>query len=289
MRYRLSPNGNFSKQLRRLVRSINDDIALALIRACRDPAVGVHEARKGCKEIRAILRLLKPNMDKNEFKDRQAFYRDISAKLSGNRDALVRQKTWQNLASENPELELRLSEEVAHFLSSQRELDPLEQKGRDYFIDLALEVEKESTAPKSWELPKSLSDLVPAIKKIYQRARNAEKQAKNSDDIEHFHDFRKRSKDLFYCMRVLRPMFGKGFKSMVSDLEDLTETQGIANDHAVLIEYLREHRQSLDLDDSEWDQVLAVIGKKLQELQDQSHKKAKKLFSESPGAFIKLL
>lgn len=288
MRYRLSPNGNFSSHLKRLVRSINDDIALALIRACRDPDVGVHEARKGCKEIRAILRLLKPNMEQSEFRDRQAFYRDISAKLSGNRDALVRQKTWQDLVSENPALEGRLSEEVAQFLSSQKELDPLEQKGRDYFLDLALEVEKQSAAPKNWNLPKSLSDLVPNIKKIYQKARNTEKQAKNSNDIEHFHDFRKRSKDLFYCMRVLRPMFGKGFKSMVSELEELTETQGIANDHAVLMDYLSEHSQSLDLDDSEWEQVQGVIAKKLHGLQDHSHRRAKKLFSESPSAFIKL-
>jgi len=289
MRYRLSPNGNFSKHLTRLVRSINDDIALALLRACRDPDVGVHEARKGCKEIRAILRLVKPNMEQSDFAGRQAFYREISARLSGNRDALVRQKTWQKLVSENPALEGRSSDEVARFLSSQEKLNALTEHGRDYFLDLALEVEKESTAPKNWDLPKSLSDLVPNIKKIYQKARKAEKEAQNSDDIEHFHEFRKRSKDLFYSLRVLRPMFGKGLKAMVSDLEELTETQGVANDHAVLMDYLVEHRQSLDLDDNELDQVLSVINKKLHELQGLSHKKAKKLLSEPPGAFIKLL
>jgi len=289
MRYRLSPNGNFSKHLRRLMRSINDDIALALLHACGDPDVGVHEARKGCKEIRAILRLVKPHMDKAEFADRQSFYKELSAKLSGNRDALIRQKTWQDLVSEAPVLVGKPSETVANFLASQEALNPLNEKGRDFFLDLALEVEKESTAPKKWDLPKSLSDMVPNVKKIYQKARKAEKNAKESDDIEHFHEFRKRSKDLFYCLRVLRPMFGKGLKSMVADLENLTEVQGLANDHAVLLDYLTEHRASLDLKDSDWDLVRDCIMEKLLELQNRAHRKSEKLLLDSPGTFIKRL
>jgi len=289
MRYRLSPNGNFSKHLARLIRSINDDVALSLIRACRDSETGVHEARKGCKEIRAILRLVKPNMEKSEFSARQDFYREISAKLSGNRDAMVRQKTWDNLVAEYPKLEGNRDNTVTRFLASQEALDPISEKGRDFFLDLALDVEQEGSAPKSWDLPKSLSDLVPNIKKIYQKARKSEKKARESDDIEHFHTFRKRSKDLFYCLRILRPMFGKGLKTLVSDLETLTETQGVANDHAVLLDYLCEHRNSMDLDDTEWEIVNDCIKRKLIELQSLSHKQAKTLFSESPGKFIKLL
>jgi len=288
MRYRLSPNGKFSKHLSRLVRSINDDIALSLVRAGRDPEAGVHEARKGCKEIRAILRLVKPNMGRSEFSARQDFYRDVAAKLSGNRDAMVRQKTWKSLVSESAALEGKTDDTIARFLSCQDELKPVSETGRDQFLDLALEVEKVIAAPKSWNLPKSLSELVPNIKRIYQKARNAEKQARESDDIERFHEFRKRSKDLFYCLRVLRPMFGAQLKPIVSDLEDLTEMQGVANDQAVLLDYLCEHRQSLPLDDAEWDQVTYSIMQKLQELQTRSHKKAKTLLSESPRAFIKL-
>ncbi|MEQ9545717.1 MAG: CHAD domain-containing protein [Marinobacter sp.] len=289
MRYRLSPNGNLSKHLTRLVRSINDDIALSLIHACRDPETGVHEARKGCKEIRAILRLVKPNMEQNKFAAKQDFYRKVSGKLAGNRDAMVRQKTWNNLVVEASTLQGKIDETVTLFLDSQEALNPIAEKGRDFFVDLALDVEQESATPKNWDLPKSLSDLVPNIKKIYRKARDAEMKAKDSDDIEHFHKFRKRSKDLFYCMRVLRPMFGKGLKSMVSDLENLTEAQGLANDHAVLLDYLCEHRPSLNLEDTEWEQVNDCITLKLLELQRLSHKQAKALLSGSPGTFIKQL
>ncbi|MDL0434040.1 CHAD domain-containing protein [Marinobacter sp. TBZ242] len=289
MRYRLTPNGNFAKHLRRLMRSINDDIALSLLRACRDPETGVHEARKGCKEIRAVLRLVKPHMDKADFSDNQSFYKEVSGKLSGNRDALVRTKTWNHLLAETLSLEGKPADTVASFLSAQAQLDPLAEKGSDFFVDLALEVDSNSKSPKDWSLPKSLSDLVPNLKKIYQEARKAEKKARQSEDIEDFHEFRKRSKDLFYCLRILRPMFGKGLKSKVSQLQNLTEAQGDANDYAVLTDYLIDHREALELDEKDFELVKHAIQAKLHDLQDRAHRQAKKLLSDSPGAFIKLL
>ena len=271
------------------MRSINEDIALALLRACRDPETGVHEARKSCKEIRALLRLVRPQMGKAEFQQRQMFYKSIAAKLSGNRDAMVRKKTWQNLVAETPSIQNSTFEVVTQFLSKQQKLDPIDERGRDFFLDLALEVELENDAPKSWKLPKSLSDLTPNLKRIYRKTRDAQQKAENSDDIEDFHRFRKRSKDLFYCLRVLRPLFGKGFKGRLSNLEALTETQGLANDQAVLLAHLYEYRQEIDLDDSDWDLVQRCIMNKLEGLQKQSHGVAKKLLADSPRSFVKSL
>lgn len=289
MRYRLSPNGNFSRHLRRLMRSVNDDIALSLLRACREPETGVHEARKGCKEIRAILRLARPQLDKEDFSDNQAFYKEVSARLSGNRDALVRTKTWNSLLTETPSLQGAPADTVAGFLSAQAQLDPLAEKGGEFFVALALEVDSNSKSLKEWSLPESLADLVPNLKRIYRKARKAEKKARESDDIDDFHEFRKRSKDLFYCLRVLRPMFGKGLKSRVAELEKLTETQGDANDYAVLMDYLIEHREALNLDEDGYEAVNNAVQEKLHDLQDRAHRQARKLLSDSPGAFIKLL
>ncbi|MFO7813468.1 MAG: CHAD domain-containing protein [Pseudomonadota bacterium] len=289
MRYRLSQNGNFRKHFERLMRSVNEDIALASLRACRDPETGVHEARKSCKEIRALLRLVRPQIGKREFRHRQEFYRSIAARLSGNRDAMVREKTWQDLVEETPSLQSSNYENVAQFLSSQQNLDPIDEKGRDFFVDLALEVESESSAPKNWNLPRSLPDLLPNLKRIYEKARDAEQKAIVSDDIEEFHRFRKRSKDLFYCMRVLRPMLGKGLKRKLAKLQALTELQGLANDQAVLLDYLSEHRQAIEIDDTRWEFVADCIRDKLLDLQKQSHKAARKVLADSPGSFLKAL
>jgi len=236
-----------------------------------------------------MLRLVKPHMDKEDFRDNQSFYKEVSAKLSGNRDALVRTKTWNDLVAETPSLRGAPADTVEGFLSSQVQLDPLAEKGSDFFLDLALEVDSHNEEPKKWSLPKSLSDLVPNLKKIYQKARKAEKKARESEDIEDFHEFRKRSKDLFYCLRVLRPMFGKGLKSKVSQLQNLTETQGDANDYAVLRDYLIDHREALELDEKNFELVRIAIQEQLRNLQDRAHIEAKELLSESPRAFIKLL
>ncbi|SHK05336.1 CHAD domain-containing protein [Marinobacter antarcticus] len=289
MRYRLNPNGNFGKHLKRLMQSINEDISLALLHACRVPETGVHEARKSCKEMRALLRLIRPQIGKAEYSRWQEHYKTISGKLSGSRDAIVRVNTWRGLVKENAALQEQRYDAIDRFLSEQQKLNPLEAKGREFFMELALEVEAQSPAPQEWDLPKSLSKLMPNLKHLYQKARDAEKKANSSGDIEAFHQFRKRSKDLFYCSRALRPMFGKSLKSKVDGLEAMTELQGSANDQAVLLEYLTDHRHEIGLDSEQWDLAEACIVAKLQELQKQTHKLAKKLLSDSPASFIKSL
>jgi CHAD domain-containing protein len=289
MRCRLNSTGNFGKQLKRLMQSINEDIALALLHACRVPETGVHEARKSCKEARALLRLIGPQIGKAEYSRQQEHYKAISGKLSGSRDAAVRVKTWQQLVKEKAALQEQRYDAIDCFLSGQQKLNPLEAKGREFFIELALEVEVQSATPEEWDLPKSLSTLMPNLKLIYQKARDAERKANSSDEIEAFHQFRKRSKDLFYCLRVLRPMFGKGLKSKVNKLEVMTELQGLANDQAVLLEYLADHRHEIDLDDEQWNLAEACIVAKLQALQKQTHKRAKSLISASAASFIKSL
>jgi len=289
MRYRLNPNGNFGKHLKRLMQSINEDISLALLHACRVPETGVHEARKSCKEMRALLRLIRPQIGKTEYSRRQEHYKTISGKLSGSRDAIVRVNTWRGIIKENAALQEQRYDAIDRFLSEQQKLNPLEAKGREFFMELALEVEAQSTAPQEWDLPKSLSKFMPNLKHLYQKARDAEKKANSSGDIEAFHQFRKRSKDLFYCLRALRPMFSKSLKSKVDGLEVMTELQGSANDQAVLLEYLTDHRHEIGLKAEQWDLAEACIVAKLQELQKQTHKLAKKLLSDSPASFIKSL
>ncbi len=69
----------------------------------------------------------------------------------------------------------------------------------------------------------------------------------------------------------------------------MTELQGSANDLAVLLEDLTDHRHEIGLESEQWDLAEACIVAKLQELQQQTHKLAKKLLSDSPASFIKSL
>lgn len=84
-------------------------------------------------------------------------------------------------------------------------------------------------------------------------------------------------------------MFGKSLKSKVDQFLVMTELQGLANDQAVLLEYLTDHRQQIDLEVEHLDLAEACILAKLKELQRQTHKLANKLFSDSPASFSKSL
>lgn len=76
---------------------------------------------------------------------------------------------------------------------------------------------------------------------------------------------------------------------MLEKLGTLTESQGLANDQAVLLAYLSEHRQEINLDDPAWELVQGCITDKLEGLQKHSHAVAMKLIADSQGSFIKSL
>lgn len=289
MRYRLNPSGNFGKQLQRLIQSINEDIVVALLKACRDPETGVHQARKSCKEIRALLRLLRPQIGVEAFRHHQARYRHVAGVLSGSRDAMVMVNTWRALQDERQELQADGFDRVTAMLTERAREDPLTSKGQAFFVDLALEMEAQRFLARDWQLPRRLEDLKPNVRRLYRKARDAERRAQASDDIDDFHDFRKRSKDLFYSLRILIPLHDKRFKKQVQAFEAMTEVQGLANDHAVLSEYLETHRESLGLAADDEQRLTAAIQDRLQALQARAHELAKALLKDKPRVFVKRL
>ncbi|MBZ2169055.1 CHAD domain-containing protein [Marinobacter sp. F4216] len=281
MRYRLSRDGNFNKQLKRLIQSVHEDIALSLLHATRDPETGVHEARKRTKEIRALLRLVRPWLGKATYADWRARYRKLAKKLGDTRDADVRLTTWRLLVEENPELQARSFRNVTRILNKYKKRARKNLGDEHFFLRLAQEVEAERTASRSWNLPSAPKELSPVLQRLLKKARRAEKRARKSGDIEDFHRFRKCSKDLFYCSRALRPVMGKELKTWVRELRDVTEVQGQANDQSVLLDYLKTHRDEIALDTKHWRTAKGCVLQTQRKLQKVTHKRARKLFSES--------
>ncbi|QSP95088.1 CHAD domain-containing protein [Marinobacter salinisoli] len=281
MRYRLSRDGNFNKQLKRLIQSVHEDIALSLLQATREPETGVHEARKRTKEIRALLRLIRPWMGEAEYTGWRKRYRALAQKLGDSRDADVRLKTWRALVEQCPELQVKPFKRVARFLDDDKKRARSEVGDERFFLSLAQEVEAQRTAVQNWTLVSAPEELAAEFQRIYKKARRAQKKARKSEDIEDFHRFRKRSKDLFYCSRALRPVYGKRLKQWVRELQEVTEIQGQANDQAVLLDYLKEQRSVIGLDVRHWNIAKACVLKKRKKLQIASHKRARRLFAES--------
>ncbi|MDX1590189.1 MAG: CHAD domain-containing protein [Oleiphilaceae bacterium] len=289
MRYRVKATGDLATHLRRLFQSLSEDIALSLLQACRDSETGIHEARKGCKEVRALLRLLRPQLGGDTFRRHQQFYRSVAGQLAGNRDAMVMLNTWRNLQDLWPELRSEGFRSVDTRLTAEEKIDPISHQGESFFINLARELERERFAAADRAFPSKRKGLIPSLERIYRKARKSERIADKSDQIDDFHEFRKRSKDLFYCLRMLRPLLSKQAKPTVRALRDMTETQGLVNDHAVLLEFLTAQQQAINLSPDDWSSLQQILHRRINTLQNQAHRKARKLLKASPSDFIKSL
>lgn len=289
MRYRVKASGDLATHLRRLFRSLNEDIALSLLQACRDSDTGIHDARKRCKEVRALLRLLRPWLKAEAFRRHQQFYKAVAGQLAGNRDALVMLNTWRTLQHQWPELRSDGFQSVDSCLAAEERIDPISHRGEAFFVKLALKLERERFAATDWDLPSKHRELMPSLQRIYRKARKSERIADKSGQIDDFHDFRKCSKDLYYCLRMLRPLLSKRAKPTVRALRAMTEIQGVVNDHAVLQEFLTAQREGSGLGDQHWRSVQQILRWQMHSLQRKAHRKARKLLKASPGTYIKPL
>lgn len=202
MRYCLTSTKKLDKQLRKLLQSLNEQVSLSLLLACRDPESGIHEARKCCKESRALVRLLRPQIGKPEYQRLNGFYRTVARELSGNRDAVVMLTTWHQICSELPALQAGSRRSIDDFLERNIADTATNNIEKTFFLNLSLEVNSQHEAADKWTVPDSIGSLKPTIKRIYKKARDAEKTARSSADIEGFHCFRKRSKDLCHKLAV---------------------------------------------------------------------------------------
>ncbi|SDW36122.1 CHAD domain-containing protein [Marinobacter mobilis] len=275
MRYRLRPGRPLDSEFRNLYRSLNETLALALLMACREPERGVHQARRSCKEVRALLRLFGGDAS------HQRFYRSLAAGLSGQRDAVVMVKTWQGLVNEIADFQGSEFVPVTRFLSTPEGVAEARPGDQSMYLELAQSAEAQCARGPGCGIPNGLS----ALERIYRRARKAWHKASDSGDREDFHDFRKRSKELYYSLRFLKPLLPKPSQRLVGQLKKLTEVQGLANDVAVLEEHLSAHADQIRLTQVGWRCLNRVLANKEQALQAKAFRLAKPILAVRPCQF----
>lgn len=283
MRYRLRPGYSLDSELRNLFRALNENLALALLMACRNPELGVHEARRSCKEIRALLRLLGADSSS------QRFYRSLAGGLSGSRDAVVMQAAWQDIRAEIADFQAPGFAPVSGFLGRTDEPEEVSKDPRVMFLELAQDVEAQSVLAPPCDFPEDSAALEHRVERIYRRARKAWRKASGSGGRDDFHAFRKRSKDLYYSLRFLRPLLPKPARRQVRLLKALTEVQGLANDVAVLDDHLLAHADQVRLTQVSRRRLQDELADKEAALQREAYRLAKPILAPTPRQFIRSL
>jgi CHAD domain-containing protein len=231
MAFRLKRRGGMPKQLRRIVRAELRTALEALDGATLDDE-GIYEARKSVKKIRAILRLLRRPLA-SDYWDENARLRTVARGLSSLRDADATLDTLHELHGRYPTaVSAHVVRAVSRGLSSRKrhveaDMEPIVRHAKATLVASCRDV------PAEIERVGDFSAARGGAVTSYRRARKACQGLAVDAEASAFHEWRKRTKDHWYHVRL----FGRlphGPRSRMETLRRLEQCLGKDHDLATL-------------------------------------------------------
>lgn len=198
------------------------------------PERRVHEARRRCKKLRALFRLVRPDFD--AYHAENAFVRDAARGLAQARDMRVVRGTLVELmqwAGRPIELDLGGAAEV-------------EVAGLARFAEQMRALELRSEA---WQVGHiDIDTLATGLKQTYRRGRWTGRLAEKHRTDEAFHEWRKYAKYHWNQLGLLEDCAGDILPSAHKSAGDLAELLGQHHDLAILDQLLGTTPEALGVD-----------------------------------------
>jgi CHAD domain-containing protein len=250
-----------------------------------ETAEAVHGARKDMKKLRTVLRLLRAELGPKRCKRANARFRDAARALSETRDAQVKLETLDALAERADGLPEGAVDAWRKILDRDREAAANAVRDEPT-VARAIELIEEGLGEiEGWDLEgDSWKTIDRSLARTYRRGRRAMKGAA-ADGDEAFHEWRKRAKDLWYELRLLRAAWSGPLGAISEEAHRLTDLLGDHHDLSVLREDLHER----NLGEDETAALEAAIGRRQEELAEEAFALASRLYAERPRDFSRRL
>ncbi len=274
--------------MRRIARG-RAERALDRLREARtvvDPAACIHGARKDLKKLRAVARLLRAELGDDLYRAENRRYRDAGRRLSASRDAEAKLEALDRLCrrygdrfpgSAVAEWRGQLAEERDRAAAAAREGDA------ETLAAAIAAVEEGAARIDEWPLERESWKLVgPGLKRYYRRGRKAMRRAAADPSAENMHEWRKRAKDLWYHLRILRETRPEEIEGATERAGELAEALGYHHDLAVL----RDDLILRELAGPRWPLVESILERQA-ELAADAFDRGEKLYARKPKAFLR--
>lgn len=237
------------------------------------PERRVHEARRRCKKLRALFRLVRPGFA--AYDSENAFVRDASRGLAAARDTRVTQNTYVELmawarrpvaapsvdaVSANPEGE---AEALHHFAAQMWELDQRSSQWRLDRIDL--------------------DTLATGLEHTYRSGRLTRREAEGRRTDDAFHEWRKYAKYHWNQLGLLESCAEEILPSAHKCAGNLAEQLGLHHDLAVLQELLNAAPTELG-PDIDVDFAIDAAERRQTEIETRIATLGRQVFAEKPKA-----
>jgi CHAD domain-containing protein len=282
--YRLKPGEPVPDGIRRIARGRIDHAIDELGgRSDSTPEEAVHEARKDMKKLRALLRLVRGEIGGSVYRAENEAFRDAARALSGVRDADVMIATLESLVERD---EARLPVDAI------RRLGPALATHRRSLEDghaepKAAVVERLSAARERvdhWPLRHDgFEALAGGLERSYRRGRADWRAARNEATVAGLHDWRKRVKDLWYHLTILREAWPPVMAALADEAHELSDRLGDDHDLAVLRDWAAGRPELLGDGLVAFDEA---VERRRRELQADALAIGARLYAEKPRAFV---
>jgi CHAD domain-containing protein len=289
MSFALKADESAAKGVKRLVRKQIEKAVEGLTgKSGGEQEEAVHDARKRFKKVRALLRLVRPELGEKVYRRENARFRDAARPLSEVRDARVMVEALDALAERCDDGEsfgpVRKALQTRQRATRQRLL-----KDEQAPAQIAEAVEGARERVKDWDIGhKGWAALAGGLKRVYKAGRDAFDAALAEPSVENLHEWRKQVKYLWHQLQVLGPTWPGLMEELGNQAHQLADHLGDDHDLAVL-------RDLLGQEGAQWAapgtlmKLLDLIDVRRGELQHAAAQLGQRLYADRPKAFLNRL
>jgi len=260
------------------------------IECLKDCARGeaIHCARKDIKKVRAVLRLVRCDIKRKEFRLVTQLLKKAAKRLAGPRDAFVGVITIRGLTShfkgqlaEGALRHIRVEFRKALKAEMKRFTKGKSAVARELRQALKA-VERIHVTEKGWKA------LGPGLESSYDTVRCAYQIALKDSSAENLHEWRKRAKDLWYQVTLLRRIWREQIDATAAELELLGEHLGDYHD-LVMLGQAADQKCNGKRHPKEAETLNGLIQERQRELRTAALALGGRFFAEKPSAFCNRL
>lgn len=290
MGYRLKRDESVTAGVRRIAHEELDEAVAQLSPARsknRDDAI--HEARKSVKKVRALLRLVQPEMG-DAYREETRTLRDAGRTLSELRDARSVIESLEKLQQGYPnELRRSVFDAIRRGLLTRKKEREQQEDIPAVLRKIATELKAAGKRAKRWPLA---TDGFPALEsgleKMFRKSRAAFSKAQKRPTAQNYHEWRKRLKDHWYHIRVLESTWTEVMQGYEAALKDVETWIGDDHNLVLLRQLLTAEPQSFGGEKSA-EPVIALIDKEQKRLRDNAESVARRIYQEKPRKLVRRL
>jgi CHAD domain-containing protein len=289
MAFQIKADESVAEGVRRLARGQIDKALDGLTgRSGTAPEEAVHDARKRFKRVRAVIRLARSGLGRKLADREDTQFRDAGRPLSEVRDAGVLVQALDQLVERygdqgKPDA-IGLARE--RLLGRKQEVCQRVLNEGEALAKVARAIQEARYDVKDWEVAGDDWDAIAGgLDWIYGRGYRAFREASESATDENLHEWRKRVKDLWYVMDILKPIRPGFTESRGEAAHKLADDLGDDHDLAVLRQVFTDPEEGLGVHDA-GSVIVPLIDRRRAELQRDAFDVGRDVYSERPKVFV---